>query len=410
MKPKRMKRSSIQTCLQTTLAVLAVGRLEAVELKVLGTNLPTVDLHGFASQGFIWNSGHNDYLGGDSSQGTFDFREYGLNASMAYGKWRVGAQFFGEKLGPYGEDKMRLDWGTVDYQAAQWFGLRGGRVKMPRGLYNEALDLDSTRPFVLLPQSVYDARLRDFQASFDGGMAYGNINLHQGGSLDYKFFGGVIPMSTSSGASDYFNVDAPFPNLKIGMDDAFGGSLFWNTPLQGLRVGYSFSRFENFATVRYVPFRARDTVKTAPAYDRHLASVEYTTGNWVFAAEGGVDDTHYNVAFTDGTQYAWLYPNTYYYYVSAAWRAKRWLELGAYYSQYHFDQSGIGTPVNFPSLNQSDYALSARFDLTDYLLFKLEGHYLYGSGAVFDIPTQPQPVPGRDNSWFMLTAKITFSF
>lgn len=410
-------RSLSKVCVLAPLAMLPDARVGAYELPVFGPKLPGVDFHGFASQGFIINSGDNDYLGGNSSEGTFDFREYGINASVATGKWRVGAQMFGQKLGPYGEDKMTLDWGTVDYQAAQWFGLRAGRVKMPRGLYNEALDLDSTRPFVFLPQSVYDARLRDFQASFDGGMAYGNVDLSKFGSLDYKVFGGTKSMSTSSGASDYFNIDAPFPNLDIGMDSAFGGSLFWNTPLQGLRVGYSFSRFNEFVTQRYVPFRGTDTFKTAPDYDRHLASVEYTVGDFVFAAEGGVDDTHYEVAFPAGylgnpesVTYAYLYPTSYYFYGSAAWRAQSWLELGAYYSYSHWDQRGVGTPVVFPDLDQGDIAVSARFDITDHLLFKIEGHYLDGSGAVFDVPSKPQPPADRDDSWFMFAAKLSFYF
>ncbi len=404
-------------CLLALIVAVTASPLQAFELPVFGTKAPAVDFHGFASQGFIVNSGSNDYLGGNSSEGTFDFREYGLNASVAKGKWRVGAQVFGQKLGTYGDDQMSLDWGTVDYQAAQWFGMRAGRVKMPRGLYNEALDLDATRPFVLLPQGVYDARLRDFSASFDGGMLYGNINLKKVGSLDYKLFYGAKPMSTQSGASDYFNIDAPFPNLEISMDDAFGGTLFWNTPLQGLRVGYSYSRFENFVTLRYVPFRGTDTYKTASAYDRHLASVEYTIGDWVFAAEGGFDDTDYDVAFAPGYNgnpnsvvYARLYPSSYYYYASAAWRAKPWLELGAYYSYSHWEQSGVGTPVVFPVLNQADYALCARFDVTDYIIVKLEGHYLDGSGAVFDVPSKPQPPASRDDSWFMFAAKVTFSF
>ena len=62
--------------------------------------------------------------------------------------------------------------------------MRAGRVKMPRGLYNEALDVDAVRPFVLLPQSVYDNRLRDFNASFEGPSAaehartVGNLHDH----------------------------------------------------------------------------------------------------------------------------------------------------------------------------------------------------------------------------------------
>lgn len=420
MKRLTSANTSAKICLCAPLAALAVCPLEAVELKVFGTNVPAVDLHGFASQGFIWNTGHNDYLGGDSSGGSFDFREYGLNMSIAKGKWRVGAQFFGQKLGPYGDDKVALDWGMVDYQAAQWFGVRGGRVKMPRGLYNEALDLDSTRPFVLLPQSVYDARLRDFQASVDGGMVYGNIDLKGAGSLDYKAFCGAKSMSTSSGASDYFNIDAPYPNLELGMDWAAGGSLFWNTPVQGLRVGYSFTRFENFMTHRYNPNRGTDVYKTAPAYDRHLLSAEYTRGNWVFAAEAGFDDTHYNLTFPPGyagyptTYYGRLSPENYYCYLSAAWRVKRWLELGTYYGYSHWEQNSDAAPnitiPTFPVLNQGDFALCAHFILTEYASFKIEGHYLDGSGAVFNVPSHPQPPASRDDSWFLFAAKVGLSF
>lgn len=397
--------------LASSVLVGIASTVHAVELPLFGSKAPSVDIHGFASQGFIWNTGDNDYLGGDSSGGTYDFRDYAINFSTARGKWRVGAQFFGQKLGPYGNDKMTLDWGNVDYQAAQWFGLRAGRVKMPRGLYNEALDLDFTRPFVFLPQSVYDARLRDFQASFDGGMAYGNVSLKKAGSLDYKAYFGTKSISTSSGASDYFNQDAPFPNISIGMDDVWGASAFWNTPLQGFRVGYSFTRFDNFDTVRHVPPpRDMDAHKLASTYDRHLFSMEYTVGDWVFAAEGGFEDTDYDVVYPGQPVTVFLYPRTYYYYVSAAWRANRWLELGAYYSQYHFDQGSAGTPFTFPDLNQRDYALSARVDLTEHLLLKVEGHYMHGAGAVFDVPSQPQPPSQRDDSWFLLATKVTVSF
>lgn len=416
------KYSSHKLALSLTATILAAsGHAQAFELNALGTNLPPVDFHGFVSQGYIWNSGHNDYLGGDSHEGTYDFREYGFNGSMAYKQWRVGAQFFGQKLGPYGDDKMTLDWGDVDYQAAQWFGLRGGRVKMPRGLYNESLDLDSTRVFVFLPQSVYDARLRDFQASFDGGMVYGNIDLKKAGSFDYKIFGGTKSMSTDSGASDYFNIDAPFPNLAIGMDDLWGGSIFWNTPIQGLRIGYSFSRYDNFKTLRYVPSRATDTWNNCPTYDRHLASIEYTVSDWVFAAEGGLDDTYHVLYFPPGYNgnpnsqtYGHLYPEEFYFYTSATWRANRWLEFGTYYSYWHWSQVGKPEPgytlPSFANLNQSDIAFSTRFDLTDNLIFKIEAHYMGGAGLVLNVPSHPQPPAATDKSWVMLDAKMTFSF
>ncbi len=368
-----------------------------------------IQFGGFASQGYLVNTGNNDYFG-NSSDGTFDFREYAANASYATGKWRVGAQLFGQRLGDYGHDTITLDWATVDYQATQWFGVRAGRVKLPRGLYNESLDLDAVRPFVLLPQSVYDNRLRDFSAAFNGAMVYGNVSLKQAGSLDYRLFYGKMPLDTNSGASDYFNIDAPFQNLDIGMKSAHGGTLFWNTPVAGLRVGYSYNQFRDFETVRFVPFRNANAYKDCPAYDRHLLSAEYTTGDWILAAEAGKENPTYSVSYPPLPPSVFLYAKSTYYYFSVSRRINSHLELGSYYSYSDFQQVGVGTTVQMPLTKQGDYDLSVRFDVNDHLIFKIEGHYMDGSGKIFDVPSHPQPAASRDNSWMLFAAKATVLF
>jgi len=401
----------LPSCAGLVLAAASVGPVSAAATtsdQPFGALMKNLQFGGFVSQGYLHSSA-NDYLG-DTSNGTFDFREYAVNASWATSKWRIGAQAFGQKLGDYGDDKIKLDWATVDYQATQWFGVRAGRVKLPRGLYNESLDLDSVRPFVLLPQSVYDNRLRDFSAAFNGAMIYGNVSLKTAGSLDYRGYYGKMPLSTKSGASDFFNTDAPFPNLGISLDAARGGSLFWNTPVGGLRTGYSYSRFTNFSTLRYVPFRNANTYKVAPTYDRHLLSVEYTTGDWVLAAEAGRENPEYNVHFLNQAPYAFLYVKSKAYYLSAARRINKTVELGAYYSYSDFEQTGVGTPVQMPLTKQGDYALSARFDFNDHLLFKIEGHYMDGSQKIFDLPAHPQPPASRDDSWTLIAVKTTYSF
>ena len=380
----------------------------------------SVQFGGFVSQGFLANTGHNDYLG-NTSTGTFDFREYAVNASYAFDKWRFGMQVFGQKLGEYGGDKLDIDWATADYQPAQWFGLRAGRVKMPRGLYNEALDLDSVRPFVLLPQSIYDARLRDFNAAFNGGMVFGNVGLDKLGSLDYRVFYGDIPIGSDSGASDYFNNEFASRNLNIKMDSVRGGSLFWNTPLTGLRMGYSYSSFQNLtsdhiATTSLVqggPILTFLGTKSTDSYDRHLLSIEYTKGAWVFAAEAGQEKAMYN-AYVSGSRLLDFDFKSEYFYVSAARRINPWLELGAYYS-YSRDtekvvRSTIGKNFSLPVLDQGDFALSARFDINEHVIFKLEGHYMNGAGKIFDTIGHRQPITGRDDSWFLFAAKVTYSF
>lgn len=377
-----------------------------------------VQFGGFASQGYLQNTGDNDYLG-ETSEGTFDFREYAVNASWAKGKFRLGAQVFGQKLGKYGNDDIVLDWATIDYQHSSWLGLRAGRVKTPRGLYNESLDVDSVRPFVLMPQSVYDARLRDFNASFDGVMLFGNIDLKDFGSIDYKVYGGDIPMDLDSGANDYFNNDAPFPNVSIGMDAAYGTSIFWNTPIDGLRAGYSFSVFENFRTDRAIPTGPGmpDLVlyKLTDDFYRHMISVEYYLGDWVFAAELGRADADYHIGFPNdvGNTLARYDYASVYGYVSSTYRLSDKIEFGAYYSYSKDTQDFLFGPPGgtiIPALKQHDYAISVRYDLTNNWLIKAEVHYMDGAGKLFDIPSAPQPVGQRDQSWILFAAKTTYTF
>ncbi|HEU5080806.1 MAG TPA: hypothetical protein VFT72_16455 [Opitutaceae bacterium] len=371
-----------------------------------------IQFGGFASQGYLQSS-DNDYLG-KTEDGTFDFREYGVNASWSHGAWRAGAQVFGQKLGEYGDDKLKLDWATIDYQPSQYFGIRAGRVKMPRGLYNEALDLDAVRPYVLLPQSVYDARLRDFNAAFNGAMVFGNVEISKAGSLDYRLFYGHMPLTTDSGAADYFNNDSPVPVKRIHLDAVRGGALYWNTPVNGLRFAYSYSAFAHMNSHREGVFQDIGPVvvdKYAKTYERHLWSAEYVLGNWTLATEYGREHALYNIIVPVLGDVADYNFESKYYYFAASRRMNSWLELGAYYSHSHEAQysGSVASPV-FPHLKQGDYALSARFDINEHLSFKLEGHYMEGSGKIFDTPTHPQPLQNRDNSWTLIAAKVSVVF
>ena len=370
-----------------------------------------VQIGGFASQGYLINTGNNDYLG-ETSDGTFDFREYAVNASYAKGSFRFGAQAFGQKLGDYGDDKIILDWATIDWQPKQWFGVRAGRVKSPRGLYNEALDVDAIRPFVLMPQSVYDARLRDFNASFDGAMIFGNVGVGDYGSLDYRVFYGDVPMKVRSGANDYFNNDAPFPNVAIGMDSAIGGTLFWNTPIAGLRVGYSHSSFKNFGADRLivVPGFSAILYRDTKTYDRHLLSAEYMAGDWTFAIEAGNESAYYDIGSVGMPSTQSIDNNLDYGYVSASRGLGEKWEFGAYYSYSEETQTPIGFDFYLPVLTQHDYAVSAKYAFNYNWLVKAEVHYLDGAGKIFTTPTKPQPFDDRDKSWTLLALKTTYSF
>ena len=105
-------------------------------------NVGDIQIGGFFSQGYM-KSTHNNFPV-DTKDGTADFREMGFNASTNVGsRLRLGGQLFAQTLGKYGDDKVILDWAIADYNFRPEFGVRVGRVKYPRNLQSDALDLDA---------------------------------------------------------------------------------------------------------------------------------------------------------------------------------------------------------------------------------------------------------------------------
>lgn len=75
----------------------------------------TVQIHGFASQGFVYTD-ENNWLTMHSSQGSGAMTDFGANVSTQItDKFRVGAQVYDRNLGNLGEWHPSLDWPN------QWF-------------------------------------------------------------------------------------------------------------------------------------------------------------------------------------------------------------------------------------------------------------------------------------------------
>lgn len=385
-----------------------------------GTFLSTVRLHAFAdfnrdqvtiggffSQGYIKSSGNNYPF--EALDGTTDFREMAVNVSTTLGSHlRVGAQAFAERLGNYGQDKVLLDWAVADYNFRQEFGLRAGRVKFPKGLYGEALDLDMIRPFVFLPQSLYSPVTRDFNAAFNGAMAYGTLNAGRAGSVDYKVFYGDIPMNPEQGVADFFNTTGVYaaPGTKaLGMDYTTGAQLLWSTPVSGLRLGSSYSYLSGvFGNGKFAFYPVADVRVVGDRYSYTTFSAEYVRNNWTFAAEWERAGGAFNVITLGPPEK--VYSGTNSWYLSAAWRLNRSVEFGTYYSR--MDNRFPDAANTSAQRHLGDTALSVRFDLNDHVLFKVEAHDVKGRMGVFNTVRTPNPTK-RDNSSYF-AAKTTLSF
>lgn len=168
-----------------------------VQSKVLAQDVTLFDrqvqIHGFASQGFVHTDDNNWLTMKTANVGSGEFTDFGANASVQItDKFRLGAQLYDRNLGQLGRWHPSLDWAVAGYQVTPWFGIRGGKVKTTLGLYNDTQDLDFLHPFALLPQSVYPIDLRDSTIAHTGGDIYGSVSLgKKRGTLAYTGYAGL---------------------------------------------------------------------------------------------------------------------------------------------------------------------------------------------------------------------------
>jgi hypothetical protein len=348
-----------------------------------------IQIHGFASQGYL-RSNHYDYLGAETEDGTVEFNEFGLNViSNLADNLRLGIQFLARDLGDAGNDEIKVDWALGDYRYRNWLGVQIGKLRRALGLYNQSRDVDAARTGVFLPLSVYNENFRVPQEAIKGIGLYGTLP----GGFEYQLQYGSL-------GSDWERQLRESPNAENvqANDDSYVAYLVWNAPLDGLKLvgrydymGWSSDWVQGDTTMEFETDR-----------DGFLVGTEYTYGNLTCAAE------YVQVEFVmnDGA-FDWTIES---YYGLVTYRFTDWLELGTSYSisyENNDDKEGDrfaaqGTP-RAQAWNK-DLAISARFDLNESWIVKLEGHWingLYGVSGYGDDPSE---------DGFLGAAKVTFSF
>ena len=347
--------------------------------------LPAVSFHGFASQGFLASTDY-DYLG-NSTDGSFEFTELGLNASiLPFSRTRITAQVFDFDVGDVNNFQPFLDYASIEYTFNDYIGLRGGRVRRPGGIYNHIQDVDLARTSVLLPQGMYDARWRDFSASVDGGVVFGTIPMKKAGSVSYEGFAGIMNLSLDGGVARYIENGLRSSGGRLddfGSPLIGGGQLWWNTPVAGLRAGAMLANVYDFDYNASIHHPQVGLIRLENQGDIfvQMYSLEYQWKAWTFQAEYFRYKLDGTVTQRNAILGASSSPNDNYpdaWYVGAAYRFNRWFEAGTYYTEYYNDvKDRDGSKLAAPSDGfQKDLALSFRFDPKDWWIIKLEGHYI----------------------------------
>jgi hypothetical protein len=370
-------------------------------------SLPPVAFHGFASQGFLYSGSYN-YLG-DTTDGSFRFSEFGLNASVnPLPRTRIAVQGFSYCVGDTGDYDAVLDYALAEYTFNDAFGVRAGRVRRPEGIYNDIQDVDLARTFVLLPQGMYNARWRDMYTTIDGGEFFGTIPLNKAGTLSYTLYAGLQRPQLDGGlALQKENMPPYQPIVRFNSPLISGGQLWWNTPLTGFRAGVALNYNHDLSF--WFPGGVEGT---GSPFVQHY-SLEYVWNSWTFEAEYFTYNIWYAIT-AGGRQVATVPIEPDSWYLSAAYRFNHWLEVGTYYTQYYPDvrhrdgASYVAANGGFASdAHQDDAALAFRFDATPWWIIKVEGHLIEGTGQLYDQKANPVR---HNNLWPMVAIKSTFCF
>jgi hypothetical protein len=351
-----------------------------------------VEVHAFASQGFIVTT-NNNYLS-DSTEGSFRFTEVGVNFTKTLvDSLRVGVQLFAHDIGPPGNFDAKMDWFYLDYRWKDWLGVRAGRVKIPFGLYNEINDVDAGRVPILLPQSVYPIENRDFLLAQTGGELYGYIKS-RAGALDYRFYGGTILLDVDDQPGSAVRV------AELHIPYVVGGRVLWEAPLAGLRLGGSIQalRLDTTLLLGAAPVEVK-----IPAL-LWVASVEYSADELVLAAE--YSRWHVSAESSNTAVIPESTTVSERLYGMISYRMASWFQPGAYYSLMFPD---IGQRTGREHM-QHDAAVTLRYDINPYWLFKIEGHYMEGTAGLRSSLNDDKPLRELDRTWGTLLAKTTATF
>ena len=364
-----------------------------------------VQVHGFASQAVI-STDHNNFFGATENKASLGFTELGANIS-----WRLNpslllsAQAVSRRAGETDNGSPRLDYATLDYtiHASEdaRFGIYLGKIKNPYGLYNETRDVAFTRPSILLPQSIYLDRIRNFALSAPGLAVYGDQTLAIG-NLNYQF-GVIRPDATDKETESVFlSYDRPG---QIKGKTSYIGRVLFEQDNDRLKLGLTGISIRT----HYQPGVSDALREGNISLDSWVLSVQYNAENWVFTSEYAQNRANENVfgAFfpsrpTIGSSY----------YVQGTFRlAPKWSALARYDVTYRdkHDKDGLifravtGGPAY--SRFAKDMTAGLSYQLNNNWLLRGEFHRVDGTAWLpYSDNSHPAATSRHWNMWLFQAA------
>jgi hypothetical protein len=368
-------------------SVLVGGASYALAQPVVKVGDKELQFHGFMQQGVVFTTNNNFLTMGSVDGGSAEMTDGAVNVSMQVtDKLRVGTQVYARNIGQFGDGHLQLDWGFADYRFTDWIGVRGGKVKTTLGLINDTQDMEFLHTWALLPQTVYPLDLRSITIAHTGGDVYGRLASKKAGAFAYTAYVGRTDDDRRGGYR--YGIEDAGLTLQGGIRQTLSGfDVRWTSPFEGLQLGYSFLNMAGGVTftVPGVPFPIDSDITK---WHQQAFYGDFQKNDWHFSGEYRhmILATHSTPALIedlDTPSYGW--------FLSAAYRIAKPLELGTYYGR-HVDNTRID--ASLPSNHMNDPAVTARVDFARYCSVKVEGHFIDGHGD----PGFPRGFYARNNA------------
>lgn len=383
----------------------------------------SLQLHGFITQGAIWTDDNNFY--GESTNGTADFRELGINFSVQPNSdLLLSGQAISRNAGSTDDGHLRVDYlqanYTIDQSIDGRWGLRLGRVKIPSGFYNDTRDVDSTRPSAILPQSIYYDRTGSLIRSADSAYVFSEHYLPSGDLfLDIGF--------------GYQQTDSEEFERTMLLNKVWEGNMKSDLSMTGralYEAGDGSSRYALSIGEANLHFEGTDADKAYSPLGPLLngsnkiqtitLSAEYEFGDLVLTGE------HLR-QFISLKNYG-LIPDQKYisdkYFMQAAYQYSHDVEFLLRYDVSYADnadkdgsagaaQSGLLLAAGLPALAAHnsyarDWTLGVRWDFAPNWIFRAEHHWV--SGTNWLPRTDNNDIAATEKDWNMFMMTIGYSF
>lgn len=366
-----------------------------------------VQVHGFATQGLFTSNGNN-FIGPSAHSVSLQFTELGMNASWSpLPKLRFSIQGLSRRAGGIQDGSPVLDFGLMDYsffdEADYRLGIRLGRVRLPYGLYNDTRDVAFTRPSVLLPQSIYPERTRNFTISGDGAGYYGEWR-NPWGSLTLDFVTAFPRTDEEAVKVAIVGLTTPAGNLtpgSVSSDLSYIGRLAYDLDGGRLRLALTGA----YVTTHYDPVFTwpYDYLAGNDQFFPWIISGQYNTEDWTFTSEYSLRPVKHS-GFAPSAFARYIDENIIgeAYYFQMQYRfAPQWELVGRYDALYidRNDPNGMRFQrllgeigYDYPAYNRyaQNWTVGIRYDVTAWMMLRAEYNYVNGGAW---LPRQDNPDP-----------------